>query len=128
MLRPSLLALVASLMIFGSAAFSQEAATPGAPGTTSPGQAGSAAPAKPAMTGGSAATGGSARTRAPAAARPTPPPATARPTPPPTVSRQARPRRSYRSCLRRSKEIRGLRGAQRRAFITRCQLGIRRPR
>ena len=66
-----------------------------------------------------AMTGGTARTRAPAAARPAPPPA---------VSRQARPRRSYRSCLRQSKELRGLRGAQRRAFITRCQLGLRRPR
>ncbi|HEX2724453.1 MAG TPA: hypothetical protein VHN20_01395 [Beijerinckiaceae bacterium] len=118
MLRPSVLALVASLMIFGSAAFSQETPKPGMPGTW-PEQAGPAAPADPAMTGGTAVTGGTARTRAPAAARPAPPPA---------VSRQARPRRSYRSCLRRSKELRALRGAQRRAFITRCQLGIRRPR
>ena len=110
MLRPPLLAFTAVLMIFGTAAVSQEMQpAPGASGAP-PEQAG---PADPAMT------GGTARPRPPAAARPAPPPA---------VSRQARPRRSYRSCLRRAKELRGLRGAQRRAFITRCQLGFRRQR
>src|SRR4029450_2380449 len=78
MLRPSLLALAASLMIFGSAAFSQETPRPGAP--AAPPEQGS--PADPAMT------GGTAPARAPAAAPHPPPPAC--PAPPALILREAR--------------------------------------
>ena len=101
MIRPSLLALTAQMMVFACPVLAQAPAAAPAP----PPSAAQEAPADPAMTG--------ATTR-------------------PNVSRSGRPAapafrpkrepRPYKVCLQRARE-RGLRGGDRRSFITRCQLG-----
>jgi hypothetical protein len=103
MARPLSIAVVLHIMVFG-AAVGAELPAPAPP-------AGVAAPADPAMTG----------TTRPAPPRTGPPATGARPAAPPST-RPVRQRRPYGFCRMRARE-RGLRGADRRSFIVRCQLG-----
>ena len=103
MMRPSLLAVAAHMLVLAGPVSAQEPAAAPDPAAPTPEQA---VPADPAMT------GGTARSAPPRAARPAPAPA----------ARPLRQRRSYKECLQRARE-RGLRGAVRRSFLTRCQLG-----
>ena len=100
-MRPSLLALAAQMMVLTWPVFAQapQAAPPALPAAQAP------APADPSMTGGTARPAPSRSTR--------PAPPTFRP------QRQPRP---YSVCRQRARE-RSLRGADRRSFIIRCQLG-----
>ena len=101
MLRPFALALAAQLAVvsLSSASQAQEAAAGSPPSFVQ-----KADPADPQRTG---ATGRSASPRS------------GRPAPAFRPPRQPRP---YKVCLQRARE-RGLRGGDRRSFITRCQLG-----
>ncbi len=101
-MRPSALVIAAHMMVLAWPVFAQapQAAPPQPP------SAAQAAPADPAMTGATTPT-----------TRPSPP----RTTRPPTF-RPPRQPRPYGVCRQRARE-RGLRGGDRRSFITRCQLG-----
>ena len=99
MIRPSLLAVAASILVLAGPVSAQVPAAAPQPATT-------AAPADPDMT------GATTRSAPPRSARPATAPAT----------RPLRQRRSYKECRQRALE-RGLRGAVRRSFLTRCQLG-----
>jgi hypothetical protein len=76
-----------------------------APAAMPPSPAAQETPGDPAMT------GATARPTVPRSGRPTPP-----------AFRPKREPRPYKVCLQRARE-RGLRGGDRRSFITRCQLG-----
>jgi hypothetical protein len=102
MVRPSLLALAAQTMLLAGPVFAQAPAAAPPPPTVQ-----ETVPADPSMTG--------ATTVRPAGR-------SARPAPP-AASRAPRQPRPYGVCRDRARE-RGLRGGDRRSFITRCQLGF----
>ena len=102
MVRPSLLALAAQMMVLSWPALAQSPEAAPQPLTPA---AQEAAPSDPAMTGGTARAAPSRSAR-----------------PPSGVFRPPRQPRPYKVCLQRARE-RGLRGGDRRSFITRCQLG-----
>jgi hypothetical protein len=104
-MRPSLLALAAQMMVFTWPVFAQ-APQPAPPPA---GLLAQAVPADPAMT------GATTRPASPRSTRPSPP-----------AFRPQRQPRPYSFCRQRARE-RGLRGGDRRSFITRCQLGYGRP-
>ena len=107
MKRPSLLALTAQMMVFACPVLAQ------APAPTSPP---APPPAAQEVSGDPAMTGATARPSAPRSGRPAAP-----------AFRPKREPRPYKVCLQRARE-RGLRGGDRRSFITRCQLGYGSPR
>ena len=102
MVRPLSMAVVLHIMVFGAAVAAET------PGPVSPAVE---APADPAVTG----------TTRQTPSRTAPPASGARPGAPPGT-RPVRQRRPYAFCRQRARE-RTLRGADRRSFIVRCQLG-----